>query len=151
MTDLAALESWAGALLQKLSPQERKAVTRKVGQALRASQRQRIAAQRAPDGSAYAPRSKKKGFRQKVGTVRRKAMFTKIRTAKFMRVDASDREVGVGFSGRVAAIAQVHQSGARRRSRSTGRTYVTPRRELLGLSDSDIEIVRDALLEHLAT
>lgn len=147
MSDLSALEDWAGALLQKLTPQRRAAVARKVGQALRASQSRRIAAQKAPDGSAYPPRAK--GLRQKPGSIRRKAMFSKLRTAKYLKVSASAQEIGVGFTGRVARIAEVHQKGGRVAASPSRRAYTMPRRELLGLTDGDLDIVRRALIDLL--
>jgi len=151
MNGLEAIESWAGALLVKLSPAQRAAVARKTGMALRRAQSRRIAAQRAPDGSAYALRAKSSGrFRQKAGTIKRRSMFAKLRTTRFMKIETSAQAVGVGFLGRAAKIARTHQYGARRTSRRTGRTYVTPKRELLGFSDHDLKIVRDTLIEHLS-
>lgn len=147
MSDLKALEDWAGALLQKLTPQQRAAVARKVGQTLRASQSQRIAAQKAPDGSAYQPRAK--SLRQKPGIIRRKAMFSKLRTAKYLKVSASAQEIGVGFIGRVARIAHVHQKGARVTPEGGRRPYSMPRRELLGLTDSELDTVRGSLIDLL--
>lgn len=149
MSDFQAIEEWAGALLAKLTPTERRGVARKAGQALRREQNQRIKRQEAPDGSKYAPRAKQpKRFREKAGGIRRRAMFAKLRTAKFMKVQASPDEIGVGFLGRAAQIAKVHQEGNTRRTRS-GRRYVTPQRELLGLSPSDVDVIRTTLLNHL--
>lgn len=150
MSDLQAIESWAGALLAKLTPSQRAQIARKTGMALRRSQSQRIAAQKNPDGSAYAPRAKNTGrFRQKSGTIKRRTMFSKLRTARFMNVDATASEVGVGFLGRAAQIAETHQEGATHRSRRTGRAIVTPKRELLGFSKADLQIIQDTLLDHL--
>lgn len=149
MADLSALETWAGALLERLTPQQRAAVARRVGFALRASQSRRIAAQRAPDGSVYAPRSQRSNrLRDLCGSVRRKAMFSKLRTARFLRVAATPHEIGVGFSGRVAEIAHVHQEG-QTVSNGRGGTYRMPQRVLLGLSAGDVDFVRDALLDQL--
>lgn len=151
MSDLQAIEEWAGALLQQLSPAQRITAARKVGQALRRSQSKRIAAQRAPDGSAYAPRSVATGrLRQKAGTIKRRTMFARLRTTRFLKVEASAQEIGVGFMGRAASIARTHQDGAKRRSRRSGITYTTPKRELLGFSADDIQHLRDSLLDHLA-
>lgn len=60
MTDeLAEVERIAGALLRGLSSGERRALMRRMGRSLAESQRSRIAAQRQPDGSAFAPRKDK--------------------------------------------------------------------------------------------
>lgn len=151
MSEFQAIEDWVGGLIHKLTPAQRARLARKAGQALRRSQSQRIAAQKSPDGSPYKPRAKQPGrFRQKQGAIRRGKMFTKLRTARFMKVSASPRDVGVGFMGRTARIAQEHQKGARTTSSRTGRTQVTPQRELLGFSSGDLDIVRDTILNHLA-
>jgi len=60
MSDLAEIESIAGALLRKLGPGERRRILRAMARDLQASQSARIAAQRNPDGSGYAPRKAKK-------------------------------------------------------------------------------------------
>lgn len=151
MSDLQTIEEWAGALLARLSPAQRIRAARQVGMALRRSQSKRIAAQREPDGSSYTPRSPASSqFRQKAGAIKRRTMFARLRTTRFLKVEASAQEIGVGFMGRAASIARTHQNGARRQSRRTGRTYTTPKRELLGFSDSDIDTLRDTLLDHLA-
>lgn len=147
MAELTAIESWVGALLAKLSPAQRTAVARKTGQALRRSQSKRITAQKDPDGSPYKPRAKPKRIRNKAGGIRRRAMFAKLKTARFMKVEASADEVGVGFLGRAARIAKRHQEGSSRKV--YGRLRTTPKRELLGLSDEDLDLVRSTLLDHL--
>jgi hypothetical protein len=57
--DLAEIERLAGALLRTLSAGQRRKLLRKMARDLAASQRQRIAAQHQPDGSAFAPRKQK--------------------------------------------------------------------------------------------
>jgi phage virion morphogenesis protein len=57
--DLAEIERLAGALLRSLSAGQRRKLLRKMARDLAASQRQRIAAQRQPDGSAFVPRKQK--------------------------------------------------------------------------------------------
>jgi hypothetical protein len=57
--DLAEIERLAGALLRNLSAGQRRKLLRKMARDLAASQRQRIAAQHQPDGSAFAPRKQK--------------------------------------------------------------------------------------------
>ncbi len=57
--DLAEIERIAGALLRSLSSGERRAVMRKMARALAISQRERITAQRQPDGSAFEKRKDK--------------------------------------------------------------------------------------------
>src|SRR5260363_398366 len=51
-----AREAWMGARLARLQPSARRRLARTLAVALRRSQQSRIAAQRNPDGSAFAPR-----------------------------------------------------------------------------------------------
>ena len=63
--DLRALETWAGALLAKLQPAQRRAINHQVAIDLRRSQAQRIKAQQGPDGAAYPPRKRRKELKGK--------------------------------------------------------------------------------------
>lgn len=150
--DLRALESWAGALLAKLQPAQRRAINHKVAIDLRRSQAQRIKSQQAPDGAAYAARKKRKELRGKAGRIKRQKaeMFSKIRTTKYLKVTASGDHLEVGFVSRVARVARVHQFGEDDRVSPRGPVYSYPARALLGFSEADRALVRDALLKHLA-
>ncbi|MBB1625179.1 phage virion morphogenesis protein [Achromobacter sp. UMC71] len=147
---LTQVEDWAAALLARLSPAEQRKVNAKVGQALRRNQMQRIAAQRNPDGTAYAPRRVRKNLRGKKGRIKRRAMFTKLRTTRHLRVQAAADGVTVGFFGRVARIARVHQRGLNDRPAAGMADVRYAQRELLGFTQPDIELIRDTLAEHLA-
>ena len=151
--DLSQLETWCEPLLAKLQPGKRTQLARKIGQALRRSQHQRIAANKAPDGGSYLPRKRRaEPLRAKKGRTKRTrdAMFQRIGRAAYLRVQASPSDVSVGFFGRVARIARVHQEGRTDRINREGRTARYPVRELLGFTDADRRLVRDLLIEHLA-
>lgn len=145
--NLRALEDWAGALLAKLDPGARRQLNQQIGRELRRSQQQRIAAQRNPDGSAFAPR-KPRQLRAKAGRIKRQ-MFAKLRQAKHLKVQSSADAIAIGFMGRVARIARVHQYGLRDRPERGQADVQYDRRELLGFTDADIDLIRDRLLEHL--
>ncbi|MFU3873517.1 phage virion morphogenesis protein [Pseudomonas aeruginosa] len=145
--NLQALEDWAAPLLAKLEPGERRKLAQQVGRELRRSQQQRIGDQRNPDGTAYAPR-KAKNLRGKAGRIKRR-MFAKLRQAKHLRVQSSAEGVAIGFTGRVARIARVHQYGLRDRPERGQADVQYERRELLGFTEADLELIRDQLLEHL--
>ncbi|SHF00431.1 phage virion morphogenesis (putative tail completion) protein [Modicisalibacter ilicicola DSM 19980] len=147
MDDLDALADWVAPLLAKVEPKQRRALARKVARDLRRSQRERIKAQQNPDGTAYAPR--KPQHRAKQGAIRRKAMFSKIRTAKYLKAKGSLESAEVGFVGRVAHIARIHQEGLRAKVDKDGPHYDYPERRLIGFSASDRELIQDALLKHL--
>ncbi|KSG23118.1 phage virion morphogenesis protein [Pseudomonas aeruginosa] len=145
--NLRALEDWAGALLAKLEPGARRQLNQQIGRELRRSQQQRIAAQLNPDGSAFSPR-KPRQLRAKKGRIKRK-MFAKLRQAKHLKVQSSADAIAIGFMGRVARIARVHQYGLRDRPERGQADVQYDRRELLGFIDADLDLIRDRLLEHL--
>ena len=145
--DLRALEDWAGALLAKLDPGARRQLNQQIGRELRRSQQQRVAAQRNPDGSAYAPRKPRK-LRSKQGRIKRQ-MFSKLRQARHLKLRSTADAIAISFMGRVARIARVHQYGLRDRPDRGQAEVQYERRELLGFTDADLELIRDQLLEHL--
>lgn len=155
MTDeLQAIEKWAGALLSQLSPAARRKAMLDIARDLRRSQQTRIAAQKAPDGSQYTPRKAKaqkggKQLRGKRGRIKRAAMFAKLRTARYMQIDATPAGLAIGFAGRVARVARVHQLGEMDRVSPRGPEVRYPARVLLGFTDADRELIRDKLLRHI--
>ncbi|HEY5804856.1 MAG TPA: phage virion morphogenesis protein [Lysobacter sp.] len=149
MDALEQLEQWAGQLLAKLEPSRRRTLVRAIGVDLRRSQQKRIAQQRNPDGSAYAPRKREKRLRDKAGRIKRGAMFERIRRAKHLKLSTSGDQVSVAFVGRVARIARVHQEGLTDRVSRDGPRVRYERRQLLGFTREDREQIRDQLLERL--
>lgn len=146
MTDeLQRLEDWVEPLIRQLSPAQRRTLARRVARDLRRSQQQRIREQRNPDGSAYEPRQAS----QAQGRIRRRAMFRRLRTARYMKVRSTPQAAEVGFSGRVARIARVHQKGLRARVAPDGPRYDYPQRQLLGYASEDQALIRDSVLHHL--
>ncbi|SFU01454.1 phage virion morphogenesis protein [Halomonas saccharevitans] len=145
--DLQALEDWVTPMLAQLDRKARRTLARKVAQDLRRAQRERIKAQQNPDGTPYAPR--KPQHRAQQGAIRRRTMFTKIRTAKYLKARGTAEGAEVGFVGRVAHIARVHQEGLRARVDRDGPRVSYPERRLLGLSDADHQLIQDSVLRHL--
>lgn len=152
MNELAPLEAWCAGLLESLQPAQRRALAREMARRLRESQAKRIAAQLNPDGSAFEPR--KTQARSKRGAIRRK-MFTKMRTAKWMKTESSPDSAVVTFAAGVQAMAKVHQFGlrdrvSRRRDSGKGPEVTYPARQLLGISQHDVDMVGSLMLDHLA-
>lgn len=148
--NLEALETWASVLLERLEPGERVKLARNIGQELRRSQQKRVMAQENPDGSKYAPR-KKRDLRGKQGRIRRRLdMFKKLRTASYLKIRGDSNAVTVGFTGRIARIARVHQYGLKDRAERGAPDVRYDQRELVGLTNADIDIIRDCLLSHLS-
>ncbi len=150
-SNLEALETWAAVLLDRLEPGERGKLARSIGQELRRSQQKRVMAQENPDGTKFAQR-KQRNLRGKQGRIRRKlAMFKKLRTASYLKVRADGNSISVGFTGRIARIARVHQYGLKDRAERGAPDVRYEQREVLGLTDTDLGLIRDSLLSHLAS
>lgn len=81
-------------------------------------------------------------------TIRQQAMFRKI--GRTLQAGQSDQEAWIGFGGRVAAVARVHQLGLLDKPARHAREVRYARRELLGMSAADREALLDAVIEHLA-
>lgn len=146
---LEALETWAAGPVSQLKPAARNKLARSIGQALRRSQRQRIISQRNPDGSMYTPR-KQRNLRGKTRRVKRKKqMFQKLRTTRLLKAYGNSHTVSVGFFGRVAGIARVHQFGLKEHAGGRRPEIVYSRRQVLGFNDHDIDLIKDQLLTHL--
>ncbi|RQR50463.1 phage virion morphogenesis protein [Burkholderia sp. Bp9140] len=152
MAELTALEKWASGLLAKLSPAQRMRVARDIAGELRRAQQSRIVAQQNPDGSQFEPRKAKAGgkrLRDKKGRVKRAAMFRKLRTARYLRIEANPAGLAVGFDGRLAGIVRVHQEGRTAPVEPGGPMAKYPVRMVLGFAKHDRDLVRDRLLRHL--
>ena len=152
MTDpLNALEDWAAPILRQLQPDARNKLARTLAQQLRRSQQQRITRQRNADGTPYIPR-KPRDIRGKRGRIQRKAaMFSKLRTARYLKAKGDGNAISVGFTGRIARIARVHQYGLRDKAERGAKDVKYARREQLGLTERELEMVRDGLMKHLGS
>lgn len=142
-----ALEAIAGELLANLADDRRRKLAREIAAELRASQQRRIAAQQNPDGTPYAPR--KPQLRQQQGRIRRQ-MFSKLRTARFLKASGTPEAAIVAFTAQVSRIARVHQEGGRDIvNRRTGQQADYPQRQLLGFTDADRALIAEKILEHI--
>ena len=145
---LIQLESWAGALLAKLEPPARRMLAVTIARELRRSQQQRIASQRDAEGAPFAPR--KPRLRENAGAIRRSAkMFSKLRTARWLRAAGTSDAAEVGFADRVARIARIHQEGLRDRAAPEAPETRYPRRSMLGFTAADRQQVRNMLLHYM--
>ena len=147
MADLEALETWLSPLLQKLDGRGRAQLARKAAQQLRRSQQQRIRAQVNPDGSSYVPR-KPRDLRGKKGRIKGR-MFEKLKMARYLKAKGTPQQAVIGFAGRVSRIARVHQYGLKDRAECGAPEVRYARRELLGLSEQDLQQLRNSLLDGL--
>ncbi|WP_159977779.1 MULTISPECIES: phage virion morphogenesis protein [unclassified Novosphingobium] len=217
--DLAEVERIAGALLRSLSSGQRRNVMRRMARELAISQRQRITAQRQPDGTPFAARKPKSqpisgrgtacfmypsggsgeprrvimksftwatgrmmtgfdiearairsfefdkivkwlpvpdeyrnasgGRLRRRGGLRRRAMFRKLASSKFLKTGTDDQGFWVGFSGKISQIASVHQGGLRDKPSLRAKSVSYPKRELLGATAADRNKLLDVMYEAL--
>lgn len=144
--DLSRLTHWADGLLASMEPAARRQLAGEMARTLRASQAQRIRANRQPDGSPMAPRKPQPKLKQGRGRLRRK-MFFKISNTTWLKARASEQQAVVEFVGTANRLATVHHFGLRDKIR--GKTVQYPERQLIGITDADIDRVEDQLLKHL--
>jgi hypothetical protein len=90
------------------------------------------------------------GKLRRKGTIRQKAMFRKLRNGRNLRAGSTDLEAWIGFSGRAAEIARVHQDGLRDKPSGKGRAVRYAQRGLLGLTQAEQSRALDMLLNHVA-
>lgn len=145
--ELQQLDNWLTPLIESLSAKERRVLAREVARDLRIANRERIKAQTNPDGTPYEPR---KQLRGRSGAIRRKAMFKKLGTAKYLKVKTSADEAAVEFRGQVARIARVHHYGLRDRVEKGGPQHQYARRELIGITAKDADHIAESVLNHLS-
>ncbi len=144
--DLQYLHRWADGLLKKLSPGQRSQLAREIARNLQKSQGSRIAAQKNPDGSAFAAR--KHQLRGKKGQIRRQ-MFRRLRTARYLKAKGDIQSATLSFVSSVQRIASVHQFGLRDHVNQYGLEVNYPQRELLGFSAQDIQKVEELVINYL--
>lgn len=148
--DFKALNSRIDGLLLNLAPANRKRLMRKLAQVLVSDNRKRITAQQNADGSAYAPRKMPKirqKFQRRKGAIKRGKMFTKLKTARFLKQKVSDTGLEVGFQGRTAKLATAHQTGGTERHGS--HIYRLPKRDVLAVNKETIREIEREILELL--
>ncbi len=134
--DLQALEDWVQPLIAQLDRKARRQLARKVAwscavpSASASSPTQsRRHALRAPQATASCP----------AGAIRRRAMFSKIRTARYLKAKGTAKGAEVGFTSHVAHIARIHQEGRRALVDRDGPRIRYPERRLIGYTAEDRE------------
>ena len=141
--NLGELASWIQPSIDRLTPAEQRKLLRKIGQDLRRVNRERMAAQTDPDGTAWEPR-------KEYGRTRRgrpKQMMRKLRQAKRLRVEVGDSLIRIGWRGHDSYLASVHHFGLTQRLQFGMAHY--PERPLLGITEGDAAMIQESLLRHL--
>lgn len=140
---------WLDDLSRNLSAPQRKSMLIALTQDLRRSNQARIRDQVNTDGSSYAPRKQK--IRAKKGRIKRRAMFAKIRTNRYMRIRSTSDQGRVFIAGQAGHIAKAHNFGLYS-TVEKGKPWKTqyPQRELLGISDKDMRQIEATAMRYIA-
>lgn len=143
---LQQLGDQAAALLHQLSASERRKLAAELARTMRATQAERIRANKQPDGTAMTQRKPQPRLRDRRGGTRRK-MFAKLASPRWLKQQATANEASVEFKGSANRLATIHHFGLR--DKINGKEVQYPERQLFGITDADIDRVEDALLKHL--
>ncbi len=150
--DMPALEHRLNALISKLSPSQQRALARQLALDLRRANRQRIEANRQPDGRAMTPRrrprlstrrpSKRLSERARL---RAQRMFPKMAQAHSLKFKASGAQASLFFAGRrgrmaLNTVAARHHFGHKN----------LPQRRLLGFGSADLKQVEATIVDFLS-
>ena len=131
MNSFAALNRWFDQFLQHLEPSQRRELMRRLAQGLRVRFKDRIKQQKEPNGNRFTPRK-----RDQIGNIKHKGtMFNKI--GQRLKTEYSAEKASIGFGGRSAYIAKVHQEGRTIRPTDRAKPTKYPIRELVGFSQAD--------------
>lgn len=151
--ELQRIEEWIGGLLVKVSPVERRRLSRKIGLDLRRSQSVRIASQRNPDSTGFTPRKNQKRIQSRKGRLKRMRaeMFQRLKMVSRMNLKTDQDQISISFLEKVSRIARIHQLGLKDRVSKNGPEAQYPARRLLGFSQTDEQLIRDSILKHLKT
>lgn len=107
---LAGFDEFFGRILAGLTPARRKSASRKLGQALRRANLQRIAQNVQPDGSAMEPRKPRRDKRGRLKKKQGGKMFRQLRQARRWRIDARPDSVEI-MPKTGANVAAIHHFG----------------------------------------
>ncbi|MCW2095127.1 UNVERIFIED_ORG: phage virion morphogenesis protein [Enterobacter sp. BIGb0239] len=144
MNEFKPFEDKLAGLIGALSPAGRRKLAAEIAKELRRSQQQRIKQQKAPDGTPYQAR-KRQPLRAKNGRIKR-AMFQKLRTARYMKASGRSDAAVVEFTGKVQRIARVHQYGLKDRANPHSMDVKYPERVLLGFSSDNVDLIKGIIL-----
>lgn len=147
MSELNPLIDRLNGIIQSAEPSACRTLAKEVAARVRASQSARIKENRNPDGSQYEARKPQK-LQAKKGAIHRR-MFQKLIRAKWLKARASATDASIEFIGRAGRIARVSQYGLRDRVNKRGIEVQYAQRELLGLTDADLEMIEDIVLSSM--
>lgn len=137
MDVIIGLNHWLDQIALRLEPGQRRELMRRLAQGLRVRHRDRIKQQRDPDGYRYIPRK-----RNQIGRIKRQGvLFQNI--GKKLKTEYSSDHAAVGFGGRTAFVASVHQEGKNIKPNKFAKATQYPIRKLVGFSKDDIKWIHE--------
>ncbi|HHQ4468335.1 TPA: phage virion morphogenesis protein [Aeromonas veronii] len=145
--ELSRLTSWADGLLASMEPAARRQLAADMARKLRDSQASRIRTNIQPDGSPMTLRKPQPKLKKGRGRLRRK-MFFKISSKTWLKASATPSQVVVEFVGTARRLATIHHYGLK--DRIKGREISYPTRELLGITEQELDQLENTLLAHLS-
>jgi phage virion morphogenesis protein len=144
---LDGLEEWMRMAIEAMAPRRRQSLFRDIARSLRKRNQSRLTKQTGPDGDKWPARVRAQGRDARVRD--RKKMMMGLRQARRMAIDANPDGSTIGWSGRDARIARIHHYGMKDRPSPGARQVRYPVRQLIGLADGDLELIRDRVMAHL--
>ncbi|NEM19213.1 phage virion morphogenesis protein, partial [Escherichia coli] len=87
-------------------------------------------------------------LRAKTGRIKR-TMFQKLRTSRYMKATGRENSAVVEFTGKVQRIARIHHFGLMDSPNKYSREIVYSKREMLGFSEVDKNIVERLVINHI--
>ena len=143
MDAYAGLDHWLDQIALRLEPTQRRELMRRLAQGLRVRTRDRIKQQRDPDGHRFIPRK-----RNQIGNKKRQgALFQKI--GREIKTEYSADHAAVGFGGRTAVVAEVHQQGKTIKPSRYAKATNYPIRALVGFSQDDEKWIESEIQKFL--
>ncbi|UMX58957.1 phage virion morphogenesis protein [Escherichia coli] len=149
MNEFKRFEDRLTGLIESLSPSGRRRLSAELAKRLRQSQQRRVRwAQKAPDGTPYAPRQQQSAVRKKTGRVKRK-MFAKLRITsrlKAIRADSPEQASMEFYGGKVHRKSPACISSVCRKKPSPERRRKKidyPARPLLGFTGEDVQMIEE--------
>ena len=145
--ELSRLTSWADGLLASMEPAARRQLAADMARKLRDSQASRIRTNIQPDGSPMTQRKPQPKLKKGRGRLRKK-MFFKISSKTWLKANATPSQAVVEFVGTARRLATIHHYGLK--DRIKGREIRYPTRELLGITEQELDQLENTLLAHLS-
>lgn len=145
--ELSRLTNWADGLLASMEPAARRQLAADMARKLRDSQASRIRTNIQPDGSPMTQRKPQPKLKKGRGRLRRK-MFFKISSKTWLKASATPSQAVVEFVGTARRLATIHHYGLK--DRIKGREISYPTRELLGITEQELDQLETTLLAHLS-